>query len=151
MATMQKFKFFATNCAVIGSPTRGPTSSPIVHIRRRKTLRMLLGKSAASHGPSFHRRFLHNRRNEFVADDESPPRISSDQKKHSNKVRSKLRDLFVSSPENAAEDSGSTALETAEVRRRGGGVRPFTATLRQRFLMRRGWRPVLGAIPEVSP
>ncbi|KAK9713975.1 hypothetical protein RND81_06G062600 [Saponaria officinalis] len=103
MATMQKFKFFATHCTVLRSPTRGPTSSPIVHICRRKNLHILLGKSAASHDASFHRRFLHKRHDEYVADDESPPQISNDQKKHSNKVRSKLRDLFVSSSENSVE------------------------------------------------
>ncbi|KAK9749611.1 hypothetical protein RND81_02G138200 [Saponaria officinalis] len=87
---MQKCKFFATHCTVLGSPTRCPTSSPIVHIHRRKTLRMLLDNSDASHHASFHRRFL-------------APQPPNDQKKHGNKVWSKLRDLFVSSLENTVE------------------------------------------------
>ncbi|GFY84787.1 50S ribosomal protein-like protein [Actinidia rufa] len=45
MATLQKFKLLATQCAVAGSPTRSPTTSPVIHLRRRKTLRMLLGRN----------------------------------------------------------------------------------------------------------
>ncbi|KAI3775390.1 hypothetical protein L1987_49963 [Smallanthus sonchifolius] len=32
----------ATQCAVVGSLTRSPSTSPVIHLRRRKTLQMLL-------------------------------------------------------------------------------------------------------------
>lgn len=166
MATLQKFKFLATQCAVIGSPTRSPTTSPVIHIRRRKTLRMLLGGRGNS--GAFNKRFIHH--NNRRVDSPDRPKIA-DRKSASEKenlgVRLKLKDLFVSSssptkvPEEEEEDqkrllpatgnAGGGALVVARRVGGGGGVRPFSATLRQRLLMRRAWRPVLVAIPEQSP
>ncbi|GMH27203.1 hypothetical protein Nepgr_029046 [Nepenthes gracilis] len=165
MATLQKFKVLATQCAVIGSPTRSPTASPVIHLRRRKTLRMLLSRGGGQR--RFHR------------GEESPDRERTDDDKSTENskeqigARHKLKDLFVSSPplgENAKnigneEIQGlllATERAVTEVRngglaqRRGTGggfassLRPLSATLRQR-LLRKAWRPVLVAIPEHSP
>ncbi|XP_020224204.2 uncharacterized protein LOC109806241, partial [Cajanus cajan] len=73
---MHKFKFLATQCAVAGSPTRSPTTSPVIHLRRRKTLRMFLA------------------RRRFHPPPKEPPPIPHSE----SRVRHKLKDLFVSSP-----------------------------------------------------
>ncbi|KNA11481.1 hypothetical protein SOVF_134780 [Spinacia oleracea] len=168
MATLQKFKLLATQCAVIGSPTRSPTTSPVIHIRRRKTLRMLLG--GRGNTSDFNRRFIHhgNRRVESPDRQKIADRKSAGDKENLG-VRLKLKDLFVSSspsptkvPEQEDQQrllpaTGSSSVVVGggaivAARRFGsGGVRPFSATLRQRLLMRRAWRPVLVAIPEQSP
>ncbi|KAK4410166.1 hypothetical protein Sango_0089600 [Sesamum angolense] len=91
MATLQKFKLLATQCAVAGSPTRSPTASPVIHLRRRKTLRMLLARGGSG-GRS------------CLARDDSPDRRgsadegSSPEKGKQLSVSHKLKDLFVSSP-----------------------------------------------------
>ncbi|KZV42237.1 hypothetical protein F511_13336 [Dorcoceras hygrometricum] len=148
MAALQKFKLFATHCAVSGSPTRSPTTSPVIHLRRKKTLRMLLGRAAGGRrlqdegSPDHHRR-----------DSQSSDEGSSSEKA----ARNKLKDLFVSSPpalgERASENVRERLLTTSSASDggvRGTGyrsLRPLSATFRQR-LMRRAWRPVLVAIPE---
>lgn len=75
----------------------------------------------------------------------------------SSSVRQKLRDLMVASPpgkRRVSDDGGDTGVVVDSGGGGGGGVRggmrPLTATLRQR-LLRRSWRPVLLAIPEISP
>ncbi|OIT39990.1 PREDICTED: uncharacterized protein LOC109237370 [Nicotiana attenuata] len=152
MATLQKFKLLATQCAVAGSPTRSPTTSPVIHLRRRKTLRMLL-----SRGGSSNRRLP---RREVC----SPDRHRDSPEKGKELVVShKLKDLFVSSPpsfektlsENtrqvlspATSGSGGGISAGSPVRRIGlRSLRPLSATFRQR-LLRRAWRPVLVSIPE---
>ncbi|KAF3627279.1 putative peptide methionine sulfoxide reductase A4, chloroplastic-like [Capsicum annuum] len=141
MTTLQKFKLLATQCAVAGSPTRSPTTSPVIHLRRRKTLRMLLNRGSSGrsdHPPS-------------IGDDTSPDRISSDgdsPEKVKELVRShKLKDLLVSekefSPENDGADGGSEVRGIARVR----SMRPLSATFRRR-LLKRVWRPMLVSIPE---
>jgi hypothetical protein len=90
MATLQKFKLLATQCAVAGSPTRSPTTSPVIHLRRRKTLRMLL-----SRGNSSGRRLA---RQEVRSPDQRGSDASSPEKGKELAVSQKLRDLFVSSP-----------------------------------------------------
>lgn len=154
MATLQKFKFLATQCAVAGSPTRSPTTSPVIHLRRRKTLRMLLGRggSGAAGG----------RRLPSRCGDGSPDRRGSSDKERSPEkgdelsvsVSHKLRDLFVSSPpsfsERESENIGERLLPAGGGGGRRGGprsLRPLSATFRQR-LLRRAWRPVLVTIPE---
>ncbi|KAL0424015.1 UNVERIFIED_CONTAM: hypothetical protein Sradi_0936300 [Sesamum radiatum] len=93
MATLQKFKLLATQCAVAGSPTRSPTASPVIHLRRRKTLRMLLARGGSG-----------GRRLPPRCDDASPDRRgsadegSSPEKGKQLSVSHKLKDLFVSSP-----------------------------------------------------
>ncbi|KAF5479924.1 hypothetical protein F2P56_000706 [Juglans regia] len=100
MATLQKFKLLATQCAVVaGSPTQSPSASPVIHLRRRKTLRMLLNRA--------------DRRGRFSRQEDSPelrnrgsdlnraPDNKKKQKKEKNeevRIRHKLKDLFVSSP-----------------------------------------------------
>ncbi|KAI3430019.1 uncharacterized protein J3R85_008291, partial [Psidium guajava] len=81
------FKLLATQCSVVGSPSRSPTTSPVVHLRRRKTLRMLLNRTD--------RRRLPRREGSPKQDlgRRSPP-----ENPDSFRARHKLRDLFVSSP-----------------------------------------------------
>ncbi|MCD7447384.1 hypothetical protein HAX54_028456 [Datura stramonium] len=158
MATLQKFKLLATQCAVAGSPTRSPTANPVIHLRRRKTLRMLLSRSGGGGGGG-------NGRPLSPGDDASPDRISSDGDspvKGKEMVGShKLKDLFVSSPpsfeqrdsensrrEFSPEIDGAGGSIGSEVRGIGvRSIRPLSATFRQR-LLRRVWRPMLVSIPE---
>ncbi|GJV95346.1 hypothetical protein Tco_0020769 [Tanacetum coccineum] len=141
MATLQKFKHLATKCTVAPSPTRSPSSSPVIHLRRRKTLRMLLSRTG-------------NRR--LTTHDEFTDRKGdSPENRKDCGVRRKLKDLLVASPENRrlidVDDSGDGGGRGGGLvmRRRGGGSwRPLTGTLRQRLLLRRAWRPVLVTIPE---
>ncbi|KAF8010196.1 hypothetical protein BT93_J0970 [Corymbia citriodora subsp. variegata] len=166
MTTLQKFKLLATQCAVVGSPSRSPTTSPVVHLRRRKTLRMLLNRAD--------RRRLPRREGSPEQDlaRQSPPENPG-----RFRARHKLRDLFVSSPPPPppldgaarserrldarerllAEAAGTEATgsgggggggEGLAARRGGGGsIRPLSAAFRYR-LLRRPWRPMLVAIPE---
>ncbi|CAO2817231.1 unnamed protein product [Amaranthus hypochondriacus] len=164
--SLQKFKLLATQCAVIGSPARSPTTSPVIHIRRRKTLRMFLG--GKGNGSVFNRRFIYPSRRVESLDRQKIGTEKSVIEKENIGARLKLKDLFVSSstPTKVLEEDGqdnrllltdsSSAVGGEDggvvVRRvNGGGVRPFSATLRQRLLMRRMWRPVLVGIPEHSP
>uniref|UniRef100_A0A7C9D9L8 Uncharacterized protein n=1 Tax=Opuntia streptacantha TaxID=393608 RepID=A0A7C9D9L8_OPUST len=170
MTTLRKFKLLATQCAVVGSPTQSPTTSPVIHIRRRKTLRMLLGRDTASRNAgNFNRRFHQppprsgnspDRRSDHAGD--SKRRMETG--KEHFRVRLKLKDLFVSSPPPATirkEEKSQRSLPSSAspdarftVAKPGGGsgsIRPLSATLRQRLLMRRAWRPMLMAIPEQSP
>ncbi|KAL8193751.1 hypothetical protein R6Q57_026443 [Mikania cordata] len=150
MATLQKFKMLATQCAVAGSPTRSPSTSPVIHLRRRKTLRMLMsrGGDGSSRLPP--------------SDDFVDPRgsdVDSSEDEKDNGARRKLKDLFVSSsPSPPLDEIGGDDGEEANrwsgydcdlIVRRGGsrGIRHFPASLRQR-LLRRAWRPVLVTIPE---
>ncbi|OWM84649.1 uncharacterized protein LOC116205430 [Punica granatum] len=151
MATLQRFKLLATQCAVAPSPTRSPAASPVIHLRRRKTLRMLLGRTD---------------RRKFQRTDPPVPRRDGPAPERSRefRVRHKLKDLFVSSPPpleggtsgKTCEDrdhlltespSSEAAGELSAPRRVSGPLRPLSAALRYR-LLRKAWRPVLGAIPE---
>lgn len=150
MATLRKFKLLATQCAVAPSPTRSPASSPAIHLRRRKTLRMLLGRAD-------HRKF--HRGDPPVPCREDPARGSP----RELRVRHKLKDLFVSSPPpletgppQRCEDrdrlltasSSSGTADGLSARNGGNGsLRPLSAALRYR-LLRKAWRPVLVSIPE---
>lgn len=158
MATLQKFKFLATQCAVAGSPSRSPTTSPVIHLRRRKTLRMFL--SRAGSGSRRRDESLDHRKDNSAdaaaAADGSPEKI-----KQQLVVRGKLKDFFVSSPPPPLEERGTENIRERFLRRddvlsgggvgglggRRGGIRPLSAAFRQR-LLRRAWRPVLVAIPE---
>ncbi|KAL8472617.1 hypothetical protein ACS0TY_029720 [Phlomoides rotata] len=151
MATLQKFKLLAMQCAVAGSPTTSPSASPVIHLRRRKTLRMLLSRAAGGVGRRLPPR-CHD-----VAPDRRPTsgaRSSPEKEKELLVCRNKLKDLFVSSPpglgERVSEENVREMLlpSRGELRRGGGStLRPLSATFRQR-LLRRAWRPVLVAIPE---
>ncbi|KAA8547781.1 hypothetical protein F0562_004211 [Nyssa sinensis] len=147
MATLQKFKFLATHCAVAGSPTRSPTTSPVVHLRRRKTLRMLLSRTGSSR--------------RLPRCEDSPDLLgtagNSPEKSKKLAASHKLKDLFISSP--PLEDKASAKVKdigepflpaTAGAGGGSGGtagrlsryrsLRPLSATFRQR-LLRRSWRP----------
>ncbi|KAK1439086.1 hypothetical protein QVD17_04901 [Tagetes erecta] len=137
MATLQKFKLLATQCAVAGSPTRSPSTSPVIHLRRRKTLRMFLSRRLASRDEGFV--------------DRRGRDIDSCEKRKDEGVRRKLKDLLVSSSSSSSSPPASEE-KSGLIIRRGGcgsrGVRPLlSGTLRQR-LLRRAWRPVLVTIPE---
>ncbi|KAK4346778.1 hypothetical protein RND71_033117 [Anisodus tanguticus] len=157
MATLQKFKLLAIQCAVAGSPTRSPTTSPVIHLRRRKTLRMLLSRGGGSGtGRRLPRREVCSL-DRLVGDRDSPD------KGKELVVSHKLKDLFVSSPpsfersisENtrqgfspATSGAGGGFSAGSAVRKMGiRSLRPLSVTFRQR-LLRRAWRPVLVSIPE---
>ncbi|CAI0450989.1 unnamed protein product [Linum tenue] len=172
MATLQKFKHFAAQCgaASTGNPTHSPTTSPVVHLRRRKTLRMLLsrGSPAADH----HRRAM------AMFDEGQKQRrdLPSDCKR----ARRRLKDLFVSSSPPLDDDrtknrgrdgvrmltAGPGEIDDGASDRGVGsngdytnsgfgrgfsgrrrGLRQGAASFRCR-LLRRAWRPVLVTIPE---
>ncbi|XP_050227414.1 uncharacterized protein LOC126677030 [Mercurialis annua] len=166
MSSLHKFKVLASQCAVVsGTPTHSPTTSPVIHLRRRKTLRMLLSRTPDH---QYNRSRLPRRDDHRQSDlKKDPP--------EKKRVRRKLKDLFVSSPpledkennnrsNNSQDDDGN--LDSLPVvdnggggsvgggfrgrfasRRVGGGLRPLSGTLRYR-LLRRAWRPVLVTIPE---
>ncbi|KAK8557665.1 hypothetical protein V6N13_008035 [Hibiscus sabdariffa] len=167
MATLHKFKLLATQCAVAGSPGRSPTTSPVVHLRRRKTLRMLLNRSYATGRRRFQR---DHEANNFDLPPPHPPPAPApsttsnpDNKKNSNgkKSRRKLKELFVASPPFEERESNNKSCEEEtedplpvtvssndELSSRGSGsLRTVTASFRYR-LLRRAWRPLLGTIPE---
>ncbi|CAL1405365.1 unnamed protein product [Linum trigynum] len=168
MATLQRFKHFATQCGAssTGNPTQSPTTSPVVHLRRRKTLRMLLSRGSPA-AVDHHRRAM--AMFEGVQQRDLAP---SDSKR----ARRKLKDLFVSSPpledNNTTKNRGCDEVRLLSVgpggsdggignngncsfNRGGGGgfsgrrrgLRQGVATFRYR-LLRRAWRPVLVTIPE---
>lgn len=136
MATLQKFKLLATQCAVSQSPTLSPTASPVVHRRRRKKLRRFLAGAGG--------------RRRLNGCDESAVN-SAEKGKESMGVKYKLKDLFVSSPplEEMAETGRLLPVTNTAGWRRVGlrSMRPLSS-LRGRLLRRSVWRPVLVTIPE---
>ncbi|XP_010528492.1 PREDICTED: uncharacterized protein LOC104805579 [Tarenaya hassleriana] len=167
MASLQKFKVLATRC---GTVAESPTRSPVIHLRRRKTLRMLLTRS------SDRRQFSHRNDSPEFKGATTAAGDSTDSgggggggKREKIRSRRKLKELFVSSPpfEGRGSGGGGTSEETEGLlpvngdrdggggdvglaaRRAGlrGSLRPVSATLRYR-LLRRAWRPVLVTIPE---
>ncbi|CAI0547598.1 unnamed protein product [Linum tenue] len=167
MATLQRFKHFATQCGAssTGNPTQSPTTSPVVHLRRRKTLRMLLSRGSPA-------AVDHHRRAMAMFDGVQQRDLPSDSKR----ARRKLKDLFVASPpleDNSTKNRGCDEVRLLTVgpggsdggignngnncsfSRGGGGgfsgrrrgLRQGVATFRYR-LLRRAWRPVLVTIPE---
>ncbi|XP_010553907.1 PREDICTED: uncharacterized protein LOC104823851 [Tarenaya hassleriana] len=149
MASLQRFKLLATHC---GTVAESPTRSPVIHLRRRKTLRMLLTRS------SDRRRFPNRKGSPEI---ESTANPGAEGKREKIRSRQKLKELFVSSPPFEGRDGG-VATETEGLssvngggdgftaRRNGlsGSLRPVSAVLRCR-LLRRAWRPVLVTIPEI--
>lgn len=159
MATLQRFKLLATQCGVAQSPTRSPRTSPVVHLRRRRsTLRsMLLGRRNAAAAPP--------RRRDSVS---SLPerRIEKDEEEKALVKRNSLKELFGSasqSPpwevegargrrsfvnENRESSPGFVGVGLAGLRNGLGSPRPVWTGFRYRSLLRRAWRPVLVTIPE---
>ncbi|KAE8709324.1 peptide methionine sulfoxide reductase A4 [Hibiscus syriacus] len=163
MASIHRFKLLATQCAVASSPGRSPTTSPVVRLRRRKTLRMLLNRSSATG-----RRRSHGDQEESNFDLPPPPstppttsKSDSNAKSNGKKGRRKLKELFVASPPfEERESSGKRCEEEAEdllpvtvgsgdvlSSRGSGSLRIVTASFRYR-LLRRAWRPMLVTISE---
>ncbi|KAI3986340.1 hypothetical protein MKX01_002185 [Papaver californicum] len=157
MATLQKFKFLATQCAVSRgspSPSRSPAASPVFQLRRRKTLRMLFSKrfSTTTYSSDVSstdlQRLINNR--------------DSPEKKNKSSIAStssnKLKDLFISSPsppppahEGKLRENIRDCREDLMVRQSSNGVglssRSILSTFRYR-LIKRSWRPVLITIAE---
>ncbi|KAE8662389.1 peptide methionine sulfoxide reductase A4 [Hibiscus syriacus] len=163
MASLHRFKLLATQCAVASSPGRSPTTSPVVHLHRRKTLRMLLNRSSATG-----RRRCYRDHEESNFDLPPPPpatpttsKSDSNKKPNGKKGRRKLKELFVASPpfeerkgngkscEEKNEDLLPVTVGSGEVlsSRGSGSVRTVTASFRYR-LLRRAWRPMLVTISE---
>ena len=161
--SLQKFKLLATHC---GTVAESPTRSPVVHLRRRKTLRLLLTRSSDRwRSPE-----IQSNADESTGSDGARG-LSG--KRDKIRSRRKLRELFVSSPPveegqrgGGGGDSGNEMERALPVngvytsggigeestgRRMGlnGATRPMlsSGTLRCR-LLRRAWRPVLVTIPE---
>ncbi|URD75150.1 hypothetical protein MUK42_35253 [Musa troglodytarum] len=146
MATLQKFKLLATQCAApAASPSRSPgpaaavaPSSPAFRLRRRRSLRTLLGRASS-------------RRATAAVPGKPPPAPDRPSEKRALLSHS-LADLFVSSPPPGGAEGGHEPAVGA-ARRFGfdvlaaGGPRFGSRGLRYR-LLRRTWRPVLVAIPE---
>ncbi|KAG6394361.1 hypothetical protein SASPL_144945 [Salvia splendens] len=152
MATLQKFKLLA--CAVAASPARSPSASPVIHLRRRRTLRMLLSRATGGAGGGGGRRLPPRCCDASTDRRGSSEKRSAPEKGKESLVSNKLKDLFVSSPppmaEAVSENVREMLLPSGGELRRGDGrsLRPLSATFRQRLLLRRAWRPVLGGIPE---
>ncbi|KAH0875268.1 hypothetical protein HID58_072630 [Brassica napus] len=86
--SLQKFKLLATHC---GTVAESPTRSPVVHLRRRKTLRLLLTRSSDRwRSPE-----IQNNADESTGSDGARG-LSG--KRDKIRSRRKLRELFVSSP-----------------------------------------------------
>ncbi|KAK4765991.1 hypothetical protein SAY87_007633 [Trapa incisa] len=160
MGSLQKVKQFTTSCTISSSPTRSPSTSPVVHIRRRrrKTLRMLLNHSDER------RKFRLNYPESRVAREEGSQERAAATVACGLRSRRKLKDLLMSSPspplgEGTESDDGGEAagplmpeIATSDgsisIRRRyTGSLRTASGPFRYR-LLRRAWRPVLGPIPE---
>ncbi|WZZ68154.1 hypothetical protein YC2023_079524 [Brassica napus] len=86
--SLQKFKLLATHC---GTVAESPTRSPVVHLRRRKTLRLLLTRSSDRwRSPE-----IQSNADESTGSDGAR---GFSGKRDKIRSRRKLRELFVSSP-----------------------------------------------------
>ncbi|CAH8257279.1 unnamed protein product [Arabidopsis lyrata] len=92
--SLQKFKLLATHCSTVAE---SPTRSPVIHLRRRKTLRLLLTRSS----DRWRLPEIQNNVDESKKSD----------KRDKIRSRRKLRELFVSSP--PFEESGGGGDEKA--------------------------------------
>ncbi|WJX15094.1 hypothetical protein P8452_05279 [Trifolium repens] len=134
MATLQKFKIFATQCGVEKSPTLSPRTSPLIQLPRPKTtLRSLLGLSLT--------RPLRRQGHVSV--------LEMEKKGKDSMRRNSLKDLFVSSPPRR-EEGAEVGLFRSDSWRVGPGLNnPVWSGLRCRSLLKRKvWRPMLLTISE---
>ncbi|EOA35834.1 hypothetical protein CARUB_v10021075mg [Capsella rubella] len=158
--SLQKFKLLATHCSTVAE---SPTRSPVIHLRRRKTLRLLLTRSSSDR---WRLPEIQNNVDESTKSD----------KRGKIRSRRKLRELFVSSPPfeksvggGGGGDKGKKKMEVEDDdgvndNNNGGGgeeitaarsvvgftgsVRPMSSVTLRCRLLRRAWRPVLVTIPE---
>lgn len=166
--SLQKFKLLATHCSTVAE---SPTRSPVIHLRRRKTLRLLLTRSSDRwrlpyrHDDSPE---IQNNADESMGSDGTR---SVSVKREKIRSRRKLRELFVSSPpveESQRGGGGDAGKETKRdlpvngvntngsigeeltARRMGfnSSIRPMSSVTLRCRLLRRAWRPVLVTIPE---
>lgn len=175
MATLQRFKLLATQCATPASgstispsaspsPSKTPTSSSSLssfrirrycNRKRRKTLRTLLSRASP----------CRNDLSEVPLSRSDPTNGVPDRREDTEFIRhchTSLKDLFVSpsSPSSPSGEGGGTGgggrlgfgwrLGLDAVRRGNGGSRwrSTTGTSLRYRLLRRSWRPVLVMIPE---
>ncbi|XP_019439041.1 PREDICTED: uncharacterized protein LOC109344740 [Lupinus angustifolius] len=143
MATLQKFKLFATLCGIAQSPTQSPRTSPLVNLRRPKTtLQTLLCLNRS-----------HRRRDSPLLQEHSSEK----------KRRNSLKELFVSSPPKEGEEkvqaAAATMLGSVAIGNMGligpgstdgyGPRNPGWMGFRCRSLLKRkAWRPLLLTIHE---
>ncbi|KAI4313892.1 hypothetical protein L6164_026838 [Bauhinia variegata] len=169
MATLQKFKLFATHCGVAPSPTRSPRTSPLVQLPRRKnTLRMLFSRSTSLRLPR--RRDSPLQLKHLLDSSEEEDEKKEKEKGKDLAQRNSLKELFVSSPPkeeqgkgeisdiHIATELGPAATETVSIAALGGPVSwrdgpgsltsGWTGGFRCRSLLRKAWRPMLLTIPE---
>ncbi|CAN7034893.1 unnamed protein product [Brassica oleracea var. botrytis] len=162
LSRLHKFKLFAANrsleASAAGNPSMSPTKSPVFHLQRRKTLRMLFEKSSDS-----------RRRNLRQILEESPELDgnSGKKKRGNHRARRKLKELMVTSPSppfSGGEEidgggearGGISSVAGGDVTSDGDGRELMTRrfgpsgpvqSFRLRIL-RKPWRPVLVSIPE---
>ncbi|KAI3981966.1 hypothetical protein MKX01_018872 [Papaver californicum] len=156
MATLQKFKFLATQCAVSRgspSPSRSPAASPVFQLRRRKTLRMLFSKkfSTTTYSSDVSSTDLQR----LINNCDSPEKKNKSSIASTSSSSNKLKDLFISSPsppqEGKLRENIRESREDLMVTQSSNGVglssRSILSTFRYR-LIKRSWRPVLITIAE---
>ncbi|KFK25837.1 hypothetical protein AALP_AA8G168700 [Arabis alpina] len=162
LSGLHKFKLFAANrslkASTAGNPAMSPTKSPVFHLRRRNTLRMLFEKSSDSR-----RRNLRQ-----ILEESSESDGKSGKKKRGNhRTKRQLKELLVTSPSppfkggdeidgGGEERSEISPVTVGSVNSNGNG-RELTSrrlsssgsvhSFRLRIL-RKPWRPVLVSIPE---
>lgn len=151
MASLLKFKLLPTHCGVAQSPTLSPRTSPLVHLRRRKTtLRMLLTLNSGRRSPR--RRALPEKKRDdhkdfsrsntlkdlFVS---SPPYVGTDGDVHETTVAAPSRNVTPVCKEKEYGEVGSAGWNP-------GSPRPGWTGFRYKYLLRKTWRPVLAGIPE---
>ncbi|KAJ0243621.1 50S ribosomal protein-like protein [Hirschfeldia incana] len=159
LSRLHKFKLFAANrsldASAASNPSMSPTKSPVFHLQRRKTLRMLFEKSSDS------------RRRNLRQILEDSPELDGKKKRGNHRGRRKLKELMVTSPsppfsggeeidDGGEARGGISSVTGGDVTSNGDGRELMTRrfgpsgpvqSFRLRIL-RKPWRPVLVSIPE---
>ncbi|XP_010511595.1 PREDICTED: uncharacterized protein LOC104787686 [Camelina sativa] len=165
--SLQKFKLLATQCSTVAE---SPTRSPVIHLRRRKTLRLLLTRSSSDRwrlpeiqnnvdesNKSDKRGKIRSRRKLRELFVSSPPFEESsvggggggDKGKKKMEVEMERDDVTVNGVENNNGGFGGEEITAARSVGFNGSVRrPMSSVTLRCRLLRRAWRPVLVTIPE---